>query len=60
MVMFSRVYIGIHYASDVLGGAVIGIGAAGLVAVAFTPGTRIDRIVKGILRRWSPHTFAVS
>jgi undecaprenyl-diphosphatase len=49
MVMFSRVYIGIHYVSDVLGGAVIGVCAAGLVAVAFRPGTRMDRIVTGIL-----------
>lgn len=49
LIMFSRVYIGIHYASDVLGGAVIGICAAGFVAFAFRPGTRIDRIVTGIL-----------
>jgi undecaprenyl-diphosphatase len=49
LVMFSRVYIGIHYVSDVLGGAMIGVCAAGFIVFAFRPGTRVDKLITGIL-----------
>lgn len=49
LVAFSRVYVGIHYLGDVLGGAVTGIIAALLVRRVYREGTRIDRLVTGIL-----------
>lgn len=45
----SRVYVGTHYASDVLGGAVTGIIAAGAVRFAYWEGTRVDSFITGIL-----------
>ena len=49
LVTFSRVLVGTHYASDVLGGAVSGIAAAGVVYLAYREGTRADRFITGIL-----------
>jgi undecaprenyl-diphosphatase len=49
LVTFSRVYIGTHYASDVLGGALTGVIAAFIVRAAYREDTRIDRWVTGIL-----------
>ena len=43
LVIVSRVYIGTHYVSDVLGGALTGIFAAMLVRALFRQGTRADR-----------------
>jgi len=45
----SRVYVGTHYASDVLGGAATGIAAALAVRVAYREGTRIDNLITRIL-----------
>ncbi len=45
----SRVFIGTHYVSDVLGGAATGIAAASLVRAAYREGSRLDRLVTGIL-----------
>jgi len=49
LVSVSRVYLGTHYASDVLGGAVTGILAAALVRLLYWEGTRVDRFVTRIL-----------
>lgn len=48
-VAFSRVFVGIHYAGDVTGGAVTGIAAAAIVTVAYRQGTGLDRFLTGIL-----------
>ena len=49
VVMLSRVYIGTHYASDVLGGALTAFAAAALVRAAFREGTPLDRMITRIL-----------
>lgn len=48
LVMISRVYVGTHYASDVIGGAVTGSIAAALVRAFYQAGTRVDRMITGI------------
>lgn len=35
LVAFSRIYLGLHYPSDMLGGAVIGMGIGFLIAISF-------------------------
>lgn len=49
LMVFSRVYVGTHYASDVLGGALTGIIAASLVRPAYQRDTQIDRLMTTIL-----------
>lgn len=49
LVSLSRVYIGTHYVSDILGGALTGILAAVLVKILYRPETRVDRFITGIL-----------
>lgn len=49
LVMVSRVYIGTHYVSDVLGGALTAIIAAVQVRCLYGVGTRVDRMITGIL-----------
>lgn len=49
LMMFSRVYLGIHYTSDVLGGAATGILAAAIVRLLYREGSRADRLITGIL-----------
>jgi undecaprenyl-diphosphatase len=49
LVMVSRVWIGTHYASDVIGGAVTGVIAAALVRALYWEGTRADRLITSIL-----------
>lgn len=49
LITFSRVYIGTHYACDVLGGAMTGIIAALIVRSVYQEGTRADRLITSIL-----------
>jgi undecaprenyl-diphosphatase len=49
LIAWSRVFVGTHYASDVIGGACTGIVAALIVRVAYREGTRLDRLTTGIL-----------
>lgn len=48
LVCLSRVYVGTHYVTDVLGGAATGLVAALIVRAAFPEGNRLDRIVTGL------------
>jgi undecaprenyl-diphosphatase len=48
-VCLSRVYIGTHYVTDVLGGAATGAAAALIVWAAYREGSALDRLVTGIL-----------
>ncbi len=48
LVALSRIYIGTHYASDVVGGAVIGIFAALLICKLYAEGSRVDRLLTAI------------
>lgn len=43
VIAWSRVFIGTHYLSDVLGGGVIGIGVAVVVSTVYPKGSRVDR-----------------
>jgi undecaprenyl-diphosphatase len=49
LIALSRVYVGTHYATDVLGGALTGIVAAAMVRAAYWEGTQADRFITGIL-----------
>jgi undecaprenyl-diphosphatase len=49
LIALSRVYLGTHYVSDVLGGAATGFLAAALVRAAYRENTRADRLITGIL-----------
>lgn len=46
---WSRVLVGTHYVTDVLGGAVTGFAAAILVGALYRKGSRLDRLVTSIL-----------
>jgi undecaprenyl-diphosphatase len=49
LISVSRIYIGTHYVSDVIGGALTGILAVGVVWWIYRQGTRADRFLTGIL-----------
>lgn len=49
IICFSRVFVGTHYVTDVLGGAATGFLGAIIVARLYRPGTRLDRLLTGIL-----------
>lgn len=48
LIAFSRVYIGTHYFSDVLGGAATGVIAAILVRILYREGSKLDRLLTSI------------
>jgi undecaprenyl-diphosphatase len=49
VVCFSRVYVGMHYTSDILGGATVAMIAAFLVKQCYRPDTKLDRWITGWL-----------
>ncbi|MGN6585218.1 MAG: phosphatase PAP2 family protein [Rhizobiaceae bacterium] len=49
VVCWSRVYVGTHYVTDVLGGACTGVISAIVVWLLYREGTRFDRLVTSIL-----------
>jgi undecaprenyl-diphosphatase len=48
LVCVSRVYVGTHYVTDALGGAVTGIIAAGAIRSLYWEGTWADRFITKI------------
>lgn len=49
LLMVSRVYLGTHYAGDVIGGAATGFIAALVVLAFYREGSRVDRAITSIL-----------
>src|SRR6266481_5873211 len=49
LLCWSRIFVGTHYLTDVLGGGLIGVGAAVLVWIFYREGSRLDRFATGIL-----------
>lgn len=48
LICWSRVYVGTHYVTDILGGAFTGVLAAVIVRLGFREGTRLDRLATHI------------
>jgi undecaprenyl-diphosphatase len=49
LIAVSRIYVGTHYVSDVIGGAATAVLATVLVSKFYTEGNRLDRILTSIL-----------
>lgn len=49
LICFSRIYVGSHYFTDVIGGIVVAFVAAGIVKLVYREGTRLDRFATAIL-----------
>ncbi len=49
LICFSRIYVGTHYFTDILGGAITAAFASLIVKQAYLRDTRIDRFVTGLL-----------
>jgi undecaprenyl-diphosphatase len=49
LICWSRIFVGTHYLTDVLGGGLSGVVAAMLVWIFYREGSRLDRFATGIL-----------
>ena len=49
IISLTRVYVGTHYVSDLIGGAAMAFATAILVAYLYPEGSRLDRFATGIL-----------
>jgi len=49
LICWSRVFVGTHYFTDVLGGALTGIAAAVLIRALYREGSRFDRLATSML-----------
>lgn len=49
LICWSRIYVGTHYFTDVLGGAATGVLAAFAVHILYREGTRLDRLITKLL-----------
>jgi undecaprenyl-diphosphatase len=49
LICWSRIYIGTHYLTDVVGGAVTGVLGAIVVRLAYRENSRLDKLVTKIL-----------
>jgi undecaprenyl-diphosphatase len=49
LVCVSRVYVGTHYVSDILGGIIVALFAVIVVRLIYKEGSKLDRIITGIL-----------
>lgn len=48
MISASRIYVGTHFVSDIVGGAITGLLAAGVVLLTYSEGSRADRFLTSI------------
>jgi undecaprenyl-diphosphatase len=48
IVCWSRIYVGTHYLTDILGGALTGIAGALAIKLIYRKDTRVDRLITGI------------
>ena len=48
LICFSRVYVGMHYASDIIGGIGVALVAVWMVKLVYKPDTKLDRWVTGL------------
>ena len=49
LICYSRIFVGTHYLTDLLGGWVTGVAAAILVRLLYREGSRLDRFATGFL-----------
>ncbi|WP_352492876.1 phosphatase PAP2 family protein [Mesorhizobium sp. M0118] len=49
LICWSRIYIGTHYVTDVIGGAITGVLGAVVVRLAYRENSRLDNLVTRIL-----------
>ena len=49
LICWSRIFVGTHYLTDVVGGGLTGVVAAVMVRVFYREGSRLDRLATGIL-----------
>ncbi|MBC7478726.1 MAG: phosphatase PAP2 family protein, partial [Pseudorhodobacter sp.] len=49
LICLSRIYCGIHYAGDILGGIATALLAATCIRLAYREGSRLDRFLTGLL-----------